>query len=501
MSLEYSYKDIEWCNFLFCKSDDCYCDGNIIIPDSMDDVAKVVSVKAYPSVTDVKCENGKISVSGQVKLNVLYVGENESNKICTLNTSQMFSHIITDTALTEDLIPIVTVSSCNASYSAVNSRRLKITVILRFSAECCKTNRMKILSSAQGAEAKCEEHSFCCARVVCRKNAVVNDTVELPAGKGVITSLLKQSVRITDKDFKVLNNKLIVKGNLAVTVLYMSGGSITDTCVTLPFTEVIEADGLSPSQQTSLDLSVSDWDIKPDTDLSGECKMLDVSVVLSAVIKSFVTNSVCTVSDIYLPGGAIRTQKSNITLDTHTESLQEEEFIKESITLPNLSDTIHKVIDTDCRISDLALSDNSVSANAEITLMYLTSDSPTSVSTASARVPVMHKFAHENVSDPRLEINNISYAITDTNTLEVRFTARFKAQTAQSESFNILTECIEEEYHPQKRASVIVSVVNKGDTLWDIAKKHNIALSNLASANALDENAVLTVGEKLIIPR
>ncbi|MBI5380283.1 MAG: LysM peptidoglycan-binding domain-containing protein [Opitutae bacterium] len=42
--------------------------------------------------------------------------------------------------------------------------------------------------------------------------------------------------------------------------------------------------------------------------------------------------------------------------------------------------------------------------------------------------------------------------------------------------------------------------VGKGDNLWNIAKKHGISVSNLASTNGLKVSAVLQPGQKLIVP-
>ena len=42
--------------------------------------------------------------------------------------------------------------------------------------------------------------------------------------------------------------------------------------------------------------------------------------------------------------------------------------------------------------------------------------------------------------------------------------------------------------------------VTKGDSLWNLAKKHGIKVSDLAAANNLKTSAVLPVGQRLIIP-
>ncbi|MBR5535699.1 MAG: DUF3794 domain-containing protein [Clostridia bacterium] len=500
MSLDYSYKDIEWTQTLFNKSDECFTEGNIIIPDSMDDIAKIISIKAHPTVSDAKCENGRININGQIKISLIYIGENETGKIYTLNVPCPFSHTIVSNDITDEFLTLVTPVCCNVSHTIINTRRLKTTCALRFYASSYKNNRIKALSSAEGAQTICSEQNLYAARAICTKNIIITDNVEIGAGKNAITSILKHTVKITDKDFKVLNNKIIVKGNLNVSVLYCSEDSVNDAIVTLPFTEVIEAEGVSPSLTANVTLSVSDCEIRPDTDLSGEYKMLDINAVLSVNVRAFCQENIQTVTDIYLPGGALKSSFMPLKIQKDAASIAEEEFFKESITLPKGAPVISRVIDADCRIGEITLSDSAASATAEITFMYL-SPSSSSLNTHTAKIPLAHKFNSDSVTNIIGEVNHIGYAITSDDTLEIRLSVIFTALCNNYEEINIITDCIEEEYIPPKRPSVIVSFVNRGDTLWSIAKKHNISLSSLATANAMDENAVLTVGEKLIIPR
>ncbi len=500
MSLEYSYKDIEWCRGVFHKSDECFCDCNIIVPDSMDDIAKTIFVKALPSVSDSKCENGKITLNGQVKITLLYIGENENGRLFTLTTVQPFSHIINAPEVSDEFIPLVTPLSCNVSYSLVNSRRIKATAAVRFSASSYKSNRTRVLTAVTGAEFLECEKTFVSARSICTKSIIVTDNAELGAGKAPITSLLKYNVRIADSDFKPLNNKVIVKGSLNVSLLYCAGEALSDASVTIPFTEVLEAEGVSPSCITNVSLSVADCEIHPDTDLSGEYRMLDVNVILSAYIRAFAAEKVNTITDLYLPGGALNKTSIPVSIYNSVPECTEDEFFKESITLPSASPSISRVVDAECRIGEITAMDSTASGIAEVTIMYLPPAS-SSLNTFTAKIPITHKFASASIQNLRCEVNHIGYAITGDDTLEIRLSVRFSALCDSEEQISVISECTEEKYSPPHRPSVIVSFVNQGDSLWSIAKKHNISLSHLASANSLDENAILTVGEKLIIPR
>ncbi len=45
-----------------------------------------------------------------------------------------------------------------------------------------------------------------------------------------------------------------------------------------------------------------------------------------------------------------------------------------------------------------------------------------------------------------------------------------------------------------------VYIVEKGDTLWSIARKYNVRVSTLASYNGISEHSVLPIGKKILVP-
>ena len=51
------------------------------------------------------------------------------------------------------------------------------------------------------------------------------------------------------------------------------------------------------------------------------------------------------------------------------------------------------------------------------------------------------------------------------------------------------------------RRGTVVHVVQKGDNLYDIAKRYSVTIASIANANAMRTNAVLRQGQKLYIPK
>ena len=52
----------------------------------------------------------------------------------------------------------------------------------------------------------------------------------------------------------------------------------------------------------------------------------------------------------------------------------------------------------------------------------------------------------------------------------------------------------------ESEASVIIYSVDKGDTLWKLAKKYNTTIEELVKINDIENPEIIIIGQKLIIP-
>ena len=52
----------------------------------------------------------------------------------------------------------------------------------------------------------------------------------------------------------------------------------------------------------------------------------------------------------------------------------------------------------------------------------------------------------------------------------------------------------------EQKASVIIYSVDKGDTLWKLAKKYNTTIEELVKINDIENPEIIIIGQKLIIP-
>lgn len=502
MSINCVYKDITLCQCEFFKAEDCAVDASLIVPDKNCDIMKVISVRAIPVATETRVSNGSVTISGQVKFNILYIGEDESSKICTLNTSAPFSHSM-PVQISDNSIPTAEVTACASEYTLPNSRKIRLLSRLKLSLTVFNPKKMKVLTSCDDAQTIKKDHSYFSASGISVKNIPITQTVDLPASKSEMKEILKSDASISDFDYKVLNNKAIVKGNILISLLYLSEDSTSTASVTLPFTEVFEAEGLSPKCENNISLTVSDWDITRDTDLSGEYKMIEANLILTALVTSLCEENVTSVSDMFLPGCRVETTSDSVLVQSSLKRICEEEFVKEAVSLNFSEGSIERILDISLSVTDLGYNEeaNLITASLEATVLYINALSPSTICSYSTKLTVPHRAAMGALRNICVTVPNAGFAIRGENSIELRFTALFTAYSLEEEKVNFITECEERDYTPERRSSVIVSFINQPDTLWNVAKKYNIPVSSLASANALEENAPLLKGTKLIIPK
>ena len=99
------------------------------------------------------------------------------------------------------------------------------------------------------------------------------------------------------------------------------------------------------------------------------------------------------------------------------------------------------------------------------------------------------------------KLRNISYTITNENSVEIRGSVDIAIECIRTTEEEIIYNAQEAEYEAVPRPSIIVSFVNSGRTLWDIAKEYLVSPEDILIANALENEASILPGMALIIPK
>ena len=92
-------------------------------------------------------------------------------------------------------------------------------------------------------------------------------------------------------------------------------------------------------------------------------------------------------------------------------------------------------------------------------------------------------------------------SIIEANTIGLRITLSVWAKVSYKVNKEWIVDVVESENgRAESEASVIIYSVDKGDTLWKLAKKYNTTIEELVKINDIENPEIIIIGQKLIIP-
>ena len=102
--------------------------------------------------------------------------------------------------------------------------------------------------------------------------------------------------------------------------------------------------------------------------------------------------------------------------------------------------------------------------------------------------------------DIKANLENIQGNI-EANTIAVKAVLDLNAKVYFTEEKEYVKDISEnEEEKISKNASIIIYIVQPGDTMWDLAKKYRTSIADICKVNSLESDGEIKEGEKLIIP-
>ena len=94
-----------------------------------------------------------------------------------------------------------------------------------------------------------------------QKDLIIAENIEVPSAKPEIDEILKMDIHAVKGDCKLMNNKIMLKGVLHIATLYSSvidGYTLEHMEHEIPFTEVLDIDGLGEECMCNVQYDVKD---------------------------------------------------------------------------------------------------------------------------------------------------------------------------------------------------------------------------------------------------
>ena len=479
-----------------------------IVPDYCPDIARIIDASGCLFLRKYELTDGKVSVSGSIKMTLLYMAE---DGIRSLDYSIPLDYTLEGRlAGASEVMLEGSLDSCEVRM--LNPRK----IFSRVSVKVCVTPYAPATITACGGVAEketykietlCETHEVSLIQAVREKDFVFSEEVVLSSAKEPIRDILRTKSKLRVTECKSVGSKLILKGIACLDMLYLTqGGALAELSSELPFSQIIDGlDDRDGELSCDASLRLTGYEVRIGSENApDDAHTVSLKLMISAFVLLQKTQKLCCIADLYSTAYDLAAKSEQVELSPCPETFVRMQNVREQI---ETGVAVQSILCADVTFGSATLTQSDTGStlrtSALIKVLYL--DESGSPLLAERRVEVMLDTdvpAALRVSVRCICANDISASIS-ANGIEVRFPAEFTLVASAKPCYPCLTALSAEQRKESdgETPSLVLRMLKKGETLWNIAKQYRTTVEEILKANELTEEAAAAIGQMLLIPR
>ena len=495
-------------------SSNVMAEGDIIIPDINPDIREVLIADAKANVNSAELKNGKLNVSGIISLNILYKPDEtqDSAELKVLNSE--FPFLDTLDASGDDKIKY-NVSSFveHIGFTLVNSRKLSVKVIVLLSGNGYRERVIEPVSEISGDGVCCRDRKYNMYMPVLEEETdiSISDILTVPENMPDIEEILKVDGFCRGAECKIMNGKVMVRGELCLKTLYSSAGEgerIQLVTHEIPFAELVEAENVDENCTVSVIYDLKSVTPTVRGDVNGDTKIISADIVIGAKIKASKSEKQCFAEDCYGISGKVNTTREKAVISEYIASEDTETTIVQTVKMPKnvkLGDVI--CVNAKPIVREKSFDDGNlwVKGNLVSFLIYREDGEQGQIRSAVTETDFNWKMRAQGESltaDVDMWVLDVTAKKSNSDEAEVKVTLGVNGKVLKNHEISMITNCEfdENETIALERPSIVIYFVEEGDSLWSIAKKYGTTVEKIKSANNMESDMIFA-GRKILIPK
>ncbi len=483
---------------------------DVIVPDTKPDVSKVLQVDASPILNGSEIQNDRILVYGIVNFNIIYVSE--ENEVKAVTAKSTFNDIIDLPGAASNMMGNVWCDVDLVEYRVLNGRKFTVKCVLKTEAEVFNKVEQEIITDIEEAEVEKQYQNiqYVINNGTYCKNITVSEKVEIAREMPPIQEILKMEGKISNKSTKVINNKVIVKADMDVVILYIDRVEFKPCSVSLsvPFTEILDIDGITEDWFLAHTMEVRGFTYSVENEEDADARLIDMEATIESRATVMENQSINALKDCYGIRQKINITKSTADLRSNAGEIYVQTGVKSRVELED-APAVAQIYNLAAKayIDSLEMEEGrmTVKGRADAYITYISKDESLPIYSLHKEIPFEETVACAEGEGKEAEmvaaVTGMSYTLNGDNSIDVRGNIELKGIVTKKEAQGIISELeMTEQENEQKPASLTVCFVQESDSLWDIAKRYCTSVSSIMEVNRLTDTAKIT-GRQLIVPK
>lgn len=489
------------------KKDMIFVESDMIVPDSKPDILKTINTSGTLCIYKKELQEGKIKIEGSVNTYIMYLAEEGEDNVRGINTSIDFSEIIDMPNCSQDMMLNSNIVIKTIDCKVINGRKIGIKVGLEINAKVYSNEEIQIINGINNKEnIQLLEKTLNVNSLVGNSStkAYVKDTISIE-GSDNLAEILKSNVALVDRDIKISYNKILAKAEAEIKIVYLTEDNrINNITSKIPVVGFIDMQNVNEENICDTNYEIRNLIIKPNN-IEEHSIYVELEVEITSLV--YERRNIVLIQDMYSPFENITFSQKTTNMMSYKSTREEICNVQENVKVPEMEGC--SIIDVD--VKPIINKENKVNSRiiyeGEIEMNFTFSkETNKSIDTKIVKLPL--EFAIDGIENcenrqinTNIDVAKQEFTAQEGNGVTCNVDLMFNANIENTENINVIDNLDEQAMEELEDYSLILYIVKKGDTLWEIAKRFRSTTDDIIRANGIEDVKNLEIGRKLYIPR
>ncbi len=478
-------------------------DVEFTLPDYCPDVGRVLKCRANPIISAREVSGDRITVSGTARLEVLYVDGHGGQVRCCVH-DMPFSTVIQSGSLPEDAKICAEAGVDYINCRAVSQRRIDIHGAFTVRVSAVSRCESRIASAAEGAGVLTRKQIYDISTAVGHNQTAftISEAFDLPESKPPVAAVVRSSADVSVVDCKPIANKLIVKGNADLTVVYCTNDGVLESMTySIPFSQFFDVSGADDECRCDADIWVGCVELALRTDSDGEYRRFSADIKCCSDLRVYRTDTVSLITDAYSTLCELELERRQMVIERYAGESSQKVTAEGRLTFDS---GITEVLDAWCEPVGCHAEGGKAGGNVLLCAVIRNEDGGCEYAETVTAYSCEAGDSGDNMSYRcRCGVCGCSYSLNGRSGLELRGEVRVRTAAYSRMHVPCVTGLRADETRPRESSggpALVMYFASAGEELWDIAREHNASAADIAADNALESDC-LSEDKLLLIAR